>query len=106
MIGAIAIVCGLTIAYLLTMKGESSTRFLHPGRRREAMIIAIALIALGGAEFFVPAAAALLGVRLAIGIVSLGIAWVVPIGVVQSTSMIMGCLIAVRAALLYFGLNP
>jgi len=105
MIGLIAISCGIILLVLRFNRGGASTK-LHPERHSSVIPLATLLILLGGAELLFPPGSMLLVLRLTIGLACLGLAWVVQEGLWQSTALVMGCLLMIRAGLIHFGVTP
>lgn len=112
MIGALSIVCGVALLYLLYGKNEKYSALLHPERHTITALLGVLLLLLGGAEIIVTAKliaateAVLLVIRIIIGITSFFLFWVIRVGLIQSSALLMAILIIIRALMLHFGYNP
>ena len=106
MVGFLASLTGILVAYVSLRMNSLPTGLIKAPRQRAAILLAILLIVFGATELLLTSAIQLVTVRFIIGFLILLLYLVLEQSLIQSTVLIMGCLVMVRAAMLYFGFTP
>ena len=106
MIGGLSILCGVFLVFLKFTKQASYSGWINPERSKYIWFAATILVGLGFAELLAAEGLPLLLIRLFIGCCCSALAWFIKEGLVQTSLMMMGILMMIRAAMIYMGFNP
>lgn len=109
MIGVLSIIIGILLLLMLSERIKPLQGWLYPERKRTALVLALVMLigGIGEVALFEPEQAMLrLALGVLVGVATLATAWVVQVNLIQTTLMLAGALMAIRAIMVFIGLTP